>query len=113
MLEPLLVPKMVAGASAGSAGVAGGVWAFYENGRIKIGLSGKAAELIGLEGAVGVSFGVLEGRSFGDYWDEPVEIDPAVAELLIETVKDYYASLLLATVPNTVASGCPTVTIGG
>jgi len=101
--------------STGGTGVVGGGWLYYEDGRINWSLKGKVGiGAVGVSFEIGASAGVMEGRTLLDYFrDDPVTIDPALVEELIERAKAMVAAQLLAAVPNSIATGCPSVMIGG
>jgi uncharacterized Zn-binding protein involved in type VI secretion len=101
--------------SGGSAGIVGGGWLYYEEGRINWSLKGKVGILgVGVSFEIGATAGVMNDRSLLDYFrEEPSTIDPALVEELVERAKATLATQLLALVPNSIAMGCPTVMIGG
>jgi uncharacterized Zn-binding protein involved in type VI secretion len=103
-----------ASVSEGSVGVVGGGWLYYENGRVNWSLKGKIGiGVVGVSFEVGASAGVMEGRSLLDYFrDDPVTLDPVFVQFLIDQAKALVSAHLLATVPNTIAMGCPNVLIG-
>ncbi len=103
-----------ASVSVGDVGATGGGWLYYEDGRINWSIKGQIHLGIGISFELGASVGVMKGRGFLDYFrDEPLHLDPVLVDLLVERAKAAMTSHLLATIPNTIMTGCPTVLIGG